>query len=235
MRDVQNVIEVIRKVDTFNVVEKFVSINGEAAHAGELACFIRFAGCNLNCSYCDTAWANKKEVPHEVLTCEEINEYILSSKVFNVTLTGGEPLLQPDIGKLLYQLSKNDGLRIEVETNGSIDVSKYFDIGDNIEFTIDYKLPKSGMSDKMCLDNFENARSVDTVKFVVSDYNDLVEAKRVIDDYGLADKTRVYLSSAFNSITPKDIVTFMIENNMNMVRIQLQMHKYIWEPDRKGV
>ena len=70
MRDVQNVIEVIRKVDTFNVVEKFVSINGEAAHAGELACFIRFAGCNLNCSYCDTAWANKKEVPHEVLTCE---------------------------------------------------------------------------------------------------------------------------------------------------------------------
>lgn len=235
MRDVQNVIEVIRKVDTFNVVEKFVSINGEAAHAGELACFIRFAGCNLNCSYCDTAWANKKEVPHEVLTCEEINEYILSSKVFNVTLTGGEPLLQPDIGKLLYQLSKNDGLRIEVETNGSIDVSKYFDIGDNIEFTIDYKLSKSGMSDKMCLDNFENARSVDTVKFVVSDYNDLVEAKRVIDDYGLADKTRVYLSSAFNSITPKDIVTFMIENNMNMVRIQLQMHKYIWEPDRKGV
>ena len=200
-----------------------------------LACFIRFAGCNLNCSYCDTAWANKKEVPHEVLTCEEINEYILSSKVFNVTLTGGEPLLQPDIGKLLYQLSKNDGLRIEVETNGSIDVSKYFDIGDNIEFTIDYKLPKSGMSDKMCLDNFENARSVDTVKFVVSDYNDLVEAKRVIDDYGLADKTRVYLSSAFNIITPKDIVAFMIENNMNKVRIQLQMHKYIWEPDRKGV
>lgn len=235
MCDVQNVIEVIRKVDTFNVVEKFVSINGEAAHAGELACFIRFAGCNLNCSYCDTAWANKKEVPHEVLTCEEINEYILSSKVFNVTLTGGEPLLQPCIDKLLYQLSKNDGLRIEVETNGSLDVSKYFDIGDNIEFTIDYKLPKSGMSDKMCLDNFENARSVDTVKFVVSDYNDLVEAKRVIDDYGLADKTRVYLSSAFNSITPKDIVTFMIENNMNKVRIQLQMHKYIWEPDRKGV
>lgn len=235
MRDVQNVIEVIRKVDTFNVVEKFVSINGEAVHAGELACFIRFAGCNLNCSYCDTAWANKKEVSHEVLTCEEINEYILSSKVFNVTLTGGEPLLQPCIDKLLYQLSKNDGLRIEVETNGSLDVSKYFDIGDNIEFTIDYKLPKSGMSDKMCLDNFENARSVDTVKFVVSDYNDLVEAKRVIDDYGLADKTRVYLSSAFNSITPKDIVTFMIENNMNKVRIQLQMHKYIWEPDRKGV
>lgn len=222
-------------MDTFNVVEKFVSINGEAAHAGELACFIRFAGCNLNCSYCDTAWANKKEVPYEVLTCEEINEYILSSKVFNVTLTGGEPLLQPCIGKLLYQLSKNDDLRIEVETNGSIDVSKYFDIGDNIEFTMDYKLPESGMSEKMCLDNFENIRPMDTVKFVVSDYNDLVEAKKVIDYYGLADKTRVYLSSAFNIITPKDIVAFMIENNMNKVRIQLQMHKYIWEPDRKGV
>lgn len=222
-------------MDTFNVVEKFVSINGEAAHAGELACFIRFAGCNLNCSYCDTAWANKKDVLFEALTCEEIYDYILRSGVCNVTLTGGEPLLQPDIDKLLYRLSENDGLRIEVETNGSIDVSKYFDIGNNIEFTIDYKLPKSGMSDKMCLDNYKNARPVDAVKFVVSDYNDLVEAKKVIDYYGLADKTRVYLSSAFNIITPKDIVTFMIENNMNKVRIQLQMHKYIWEPDRKGV
>lgn len=223
------------KMDTFNVVEKFVSINGEAAHAGELACFIRFTGCNLNCSYCDTAWANKKDVLFEALTSEEIYDYILRSGVFNVTLTGGEPLLQPDIDKLLCKLSKNHDLRIEVETNGSIDVSKYFDIGKNIEFTIDYKLPKSGMSDKMCLDNYKNARPVDAVKFVVSDYNDLVEAKKVIDYYRLADKTRVYLSSAFNIITPKDIVAFMMENNMNKVRIQLQMHKYIWEPDRKGV
>ncbi|MCM1082687.1 MAG: putative 7-carboxy-7-deazaguanine synthase QueE [Clostridium sp.] len=222
-------------MDTFHVVEKFVSINGEAAYAGELACFIRFAGCNLNCGYCDTAWANKKDVLFESLTSEELYDYIVRSEVFNVTLTGGEPLLQPDIDKLLSKLSKNDNLRVEVETNGSIDVSSYFHIGDNIEFTIDYKLPKSGMSDKMCLDNFKKARFKDTVKFVVSDYNDLVEAKKVIDDYGLTDKTKVYLSSAFNSITPKDIVAFMIENNMNKVRIQLQMHKYIWEPDRKGV
>ncbi len=222
-------------MDTFNVVEKFVSINGEAAHAGELACFIRFAGCNLNCSYCDTAWANKQDVLSEALTCEEIYDYIVRSGVFNVTLTGGEPLLQPDIDKLLYKLSQNHNLRTEVETNGSIDVSEYFGLGGNIEFTIDYKLPGSGMSDKMCLNNFKNVRPVDTVKFVVSDYNDLEEAKKVIDYYGLADKTRVYLSSAFNIITPRDIVAFMIENNMNKVRIQLQMHKYIWEPDRKGV
>ena len=222
-------------MDTFNVVEKFVSINGEAAHAGELACFIRFAGCNLNCSYCDTAWANKQDVLSEALTCEEIYDYIVRSGVFNVTLTGGEPLLQPDIDKLLYKLSQNHNLRTEVDTNGSIDVSEYFGLGGNIEFTIDYKLPGSGMSDKMCLNNFKNVRPVDTVKFVVSDYNDLEEAKKVIDYYGLADKTRVYLSSAFNIITPRDIVAFMIENNMNKVRIQLQMHKYIWEPDRKGV
>lgn len=222
-------------MDTFNVVEKFVSINGEAAHAGELACFIRFAGCNLNCSYCDTAWANKQDVLSEALTCEEIYDYIVRSGVFNVTLTGGEPLLQPDIDNLLYKLSQNHNLRTEVETNGSIDVSEYFGLGGNIEFTIDYKLPGSGMSDKMCLNNFKNVRPVDTVKFVVSDYNDLEEAKKVIDYYGLADKTRVYLSSAFNIITPRDIVAFMIENNMNKVRIQLQMHKYIWEPDRKGV
>lgn len=165
-------------MDTFKVVEKFVSINGEAAHAGEIACFIRFAGCNLNCSYCDTAWANKQDVLSEALTCEEIYDYIVRSGVFNVTLTGGEPLLQPDIDKLLYKLSQNHNLRTEVETNGSIDVSEYFGLGGNIEFTIDYKLPGSGMSDKMCLNNFKNVRPVDTVKFVVSDYNDLEEAKK---------------------------------------------------------
>ncbi len=222
-------------MSTFHVVEKFVSINGEARHAGELACFIRFAGCNLNCSYCDTRWANEKNVPFEYVTSEEIYDYILSKGIYNVTLTGGEPLLQDNIEELLCMLSKNKALRVEIETNGSIDISKYFDIGDNIEFTVDYKLFGSGMENKMCLSNFKNIRACDTVKFVVSDYGDLVRSKEIIDRYGLTEKTKVYISSAFNKIMPRDIVSFMIDNKMNKVRMQLQMHKYIWEPDRKGV
>ena len=219
----------------FKVVEKFVSINGEARCAGELACFIRFAGCNLNCSYCDTKWANEKNAPYEILSEEEIYGYIKDTNVKNVTLTGGEPLIQDNIKRLITMLSRDKSLRIEVETNGAVDLKEYYDIGDNVTFTVDYKLPKSGMEDKMCMDNFKNIRSTDTVKFVVSDYNDLLKTKEIIDRYELDKKTMVYISACFREIKNEDIVKFMIDNNMNSVRLQLQIHKYIWSPDKKGV
>lgn len=219
----------------FKVVEKFVSINGEAKAAGELACFIRFAGCNLNCSYCDTKWANEICAPYEIMSEEEIYAYIKDTGVNNVTLTGGEPLLQENIYRLLALLSKDKALRIEVETNGAINLSKYIDIGDNITFTLDYKLPGSGMEQHMIMDNYSLIRKNDTVKFVVSDENDLYVAKNIIEEYNLIERATVYLSSSFRQIEPKDIVEFMIDNNLNGIKLQLQMHKYIWEPDRKGV
>ena len=89
----------------YNVVEKFVSINGESKFAGQLAVFIRFRGCNLNCVYCDTKWANTADAPAEQMTKEEIYDYIKSTGVRNVTLTGGEPLLQKGIQELLEYFS----------------------------------------------------------------------------------------------------------------------------------
>lgn len=219
----------------FKVVEKFVSINGEARCAGELACFIRFAGCNLNCSYCDTKWANEYKAPYEIMSEEELYAYIKDTGVNNVTLTGGEPLIQENIGRLLKLLSKDKTLRIEIETNGAVCLKDFIDIGKNITFTLDYKLPGSGMESFMVMDNYNLLRESDTVKFVVSDYRDLEVAKNVIKDYNLAKRVAVYLSSSFGEIKPSDIVDYMIDNNMNGVKLQLQMHKYIWEPDRKGV
>lgn len=219
----------------FKVVEKFVSINGEAKCAGELACFIRFAGCNLNCSYCDTKWANEKNAPYEIMSEEEIYAYIKETEIKNVTLTGGEPLLQENMGRLLKILSKDKELRIEIETNGGVALDEFIDIGDNITFTMDYKLPGSGMNSYMIMDNYRLLRNSDTVKFVVSDKNDLNVAKKIIEDYNLINRVTVYLSSSFTRIEPRDIVDYMIDNNMNGVKLQLQMHKYIWEPDRKGV
>ena len=166
---------------------------------------------------------------------EEIYAYIKDTGVNNVTLTGGEPLLQENIYRLLALLSKDKTLRIEVETNGAINLSKYIDIGDNITFTLDYKLPGSGMEQHMIMDNYSLIRKNDTVKFVVSDENDLYVAKNVIEEYNLIERATVYLSSSFRQIEPKDIVEFMIDNNLNGIKLQLQMHKYIWEPDRKGV
>ena len=99
---------------TYPIVEKFISINGEGTRCGQLSVFIRFAGCNLNCSFCDTRWANKSDVPCENLSAQQIYEYILSTKVTNITLTGGEPLLVPGILTLLEKLSKDESLYVEI-------------------------------------------------------------------------------------------------------------------------
>lgn len=223
------------KMGKYKVVEKFISINGEAKRAGELACFIRFAGCNLNCSYCDTKWANEKNAPYEIMSEEEIYNYIKQSKVNNVTLTGGEPFLQENIDRLIRLLSKDKALNIEIETNGAVNVEKFSQIGENVSLTLDYKLPGSGMEKFMILDNYKFLTGKDTVKFVVSNKEDLDVTKKIINDYDLLNKVTVYISSAFGEIKPADIVEYMIENNMNQAKLQLQMHKYIWEPDRKGV
>lgn len=219
----------------FKVVEKFISINGEGRCAGELAVFIRFAGCNLNCSYCDTKWANEADAPYEILSEEEIYAYIKENNINNVTLTGGEPLLQENIRRLIRLLSKDKALRIEVETNGAVSLEEYIDIGENVTFTLDYKLPGSKMNHMMVMENYNLLRCNDTVKFVVSDREDLDKARDVIEEYKLTEKVAVYLSSSFGIIKPEDIVNYMMEHNMNKVKLQLQMHKYIWDPNKKGV
>lgn len=222
-------------MEKYRVVEKFVSINGEAKAAGELACFIRFAGCNLDCSYCDTKWANSKDVSYEIMSKEDIYNYIKETGVRNVTLTGGEPLIQENIEALIRMLAADKTLRIELETNGSVPIAKYADIGDNVVFTLDYKLPGSGMDCHMATDNYSYIGKKDAVKFVVSDERDLDCAREVINRFNLDEITTVYLSSSFSRIEPKDIVDYMIEHGMNKVKLQLQLHKYIWEPDKKGV
>lgn len=222
-------------MEKFHVVENFVSINGEGRRAGQLAHFIRFAGCNLSCEYCDTKWANEANVPFKEYSSEKIYQLIKEKSVKNITLTGGEPLLQKNIKKLLNLLQKDENLRIEIETNGSVDVEPFFG-KDNLTFTLDYKLSVSGMEDKMYLPNYEKVRSIDTVKFVIGSREDLLRSKEVIERYGLIEKgCGIYLSPCFGTIEPSEMVDFLVEQNMNDVNIQLQLHKFIWDPDKKGV
>jgi 7-carboxy-7-deazaguanine synthase len=219
----------------FKVVEKFVSINGEGRLCGQLAIFIRFAGCNLNCSYCDTAWANEKNVSYELMSSKDIYEYIKSTQVRNVTLTGGEPLLQQGIIELLEMLAKDQELHVEIETNGSVLLDKFLNIENPPSFTMDYKLPSSNMENRMALDNFYYLASKDTVKFVSGSIEDLEKAKEIINKYNLIDKTSVYLSPVFGEINLNSVVEFMINNKMNGVNLQVQLHKIIWEPSKRGV
>ncbi|SKB79238.1 7-carboxy-7-deazaguanine synthase [Lachnospiraceae bacterium] len=215
------------------VVEKFVSINGEGVKAGEPAVFIRFQGCNLACTYCDTKWANEKNCPYTDETPAEIAEYVASTGITNVTLTGGEPLLQKDIRELITVLI-NNGNEVEIETNGAVDIEPF--TGDpRPSFTMDYKLPGSGCEKGMIFTNFSHLTSRDTVKFVAGSHEDLVRAKEVIDMYDLTHRCHVYISPIFGSIEPVEIVEFITGNRMNGVRLQLQIHKVIWDPEKRGV
>ena len=240
------------------VVEKFTSINGEGTRAGELAVFIRFKGCNLRCSYCDTMWANEPDCQYKEETPEEILNYVLETGIRNVTLTGGEPLIQAGIDKLIAQLLIS-GRNVEIETNGSVDINKvrenvegnlttamngqvindiYDKVNDEmgrLSMTADYKLAGSNMEQYMKLDNFNNLQNQDTVKFVVSSEEDLKRALEIIRQYNLTEKCYVYFSPVFGKIEPVTIVDFMKDNLINGARVQLQLHKFIWSPDKKGV
>jgi 7-carboxy-7-deazaguanine synthase len=222
-------------MSTYNIAEKFVSINGEGKLAGQLAVFIRFTKCNLNCSYCDTKWANSDDAPFETMTEDDIYKYIKQTGVKNITLTGGEPLIQPDIEVLLKKLSADTSVHAEIETNGSVSVEPFADIPNRPSFTLDYKLGGSGMESHMLTENYRFIDKRDTVKFVVSSESDLDRAREIITEYDLDKICSVYLSPVFGRIEPAEIVEYMIKHKMNDVNVQLQLHKFIWDPNKRGV
>ena len=219
----------------YRIAETFISVNGEGTRSGQLALFIRFAGCNLNCSYCDTAWANEEDTPVCIRTEEEICELTAQSGIRNVTITGGEPLIQPGMHELLTKISAGKDLRIEIETNGSVSLSSYSDLPPNVSFTLDYKLKGSGQEASMQTDNLKLLRMQDTVKFVVSDREDLEHAHAIIREYDLSGRCHIMISPVFGRIRPEKIVEYMKEKRLNDVNLQLQIHKVIWNPMTKGV
>ena len=219
----------------YDVVEIFISINGEGPLAGQLAVFIRMKGCNLSCSYCDTKWANETDAPAREMTANQIYQTILESGIKNVTLTGGEPLYRPFIKELLKLLASDSSLHIEIETNGSINLEPFCDSGTSVSFTMDYKLSCSNMEQKMCLNNFSILEPKDTVKFVVGSLADCQKAFEIIQSYQLEGRCHVYLSPVFGMIEPSQIVEFMKQNKMNGINLQIQMHKVIWDPEERGV
>ncbi len=223
----------------YRVIEKFISINGEGLFAGQPAAFIRFAGCNLRCDYCDTKYAQAGDSYNEVLDKEQISSYIAESGVHCVTLTGGEPLLRGGMAELCECICDNNAVRIEIETNGSTDISAIAALRterkQNISFTMDYKLPSSGMESFMRKENFQLLSEGDTVKFVVSSQEDLERAKKVIFQYDLYKRCHTVFSPVFGRIEPNEIVEFVINNRLMSSRVQLQIHKIIWDPEKRGV
>ncbi|MBO7367634.1 MAG: putative 7-carboxy-7-deazaguanine synthase QueE [Paludibacteraceae bacterium] len=213
------------------VVEKFISIDGEGPTAGALSMFVRFAGCNLRCAWCDTSYAWDTTADVTEMSASDIADYIKSTGIGHVTITGGEPLLQPGLIGLLSRLAD---YQVHIETNGAIPVEQ-FRIGDNIHFVIDYKLPDSGMEERMHLPNLASVRKADAYKFVIASNRDLDKAVKIVRQYNLEEKTQVYFSTVFGKMEPAVVVERMKNEKFNGVKIQLQLHKYIWNPQRKGV
>lgn len=236
------------KNETLPVAERFVSINGEGLHAGRLSAFIRFTGCDLACSYCDTVWARDVAAAADHLTVEELVDWAFAQQTACITLTGGEPLQQPlltDLVKALLAREDEFPRVIEVETNGAHSITDIIALREKgpatkrpwnrLGITLDCKLPSSGMAGAMVAENFASVGADDAVKFVCGDADDLRAAKRLIDAEGLTLRTNVLISPVFGALEPAVIVDFMKENGMQRERLQLQLHKIIWPNVEKGV
>ena len=232
---------------TMPVAERFVSINGEGACAGKLAAFIRFTGCNLRCGYCDTMWANAPSAAAQGETPEQLAAWVRQTGVECVTLTGGEPVLQPLLPQLVERLLGEPGpggcgLRVEIETNGAADLGELAalrtrignDAPGELTFTVDWKLPSSGMEQRMLPANFRLLDARDTVKFVCG-RGDLPRVLEVARQLDLPGRVPVYLSPCFGDIEPARIVEFMQENRMTWATAQVQLHKVIWPDVERGV
>lgn len=207
------------------VNEIFDSIEGEGKRVGELATFIRLAGCNLRCSYCDTTYAFAEK---HMMGLQDI---LAKVHYPAVTLTGGEPLMQ-EVRPLLEALKSHT---VNVETNGSIDISRYFDL-DNVFFTVDFKCGTSGETSKMLPYNFKHLRKRDVLKFVVGSHEDLVQAKNLyLFHYDNLRNRQIFVSPVFGQIEPAEIVDFLKAEGLRKWRVQLQLHKFIWDPEKRGV
>lgn len=127
------------------------------------------------------------------------------------------------------------GYSVEIETNGSVDIAPFINGMNRPIFTLDYKLPGSNMENKMNLNNYQYLTKVDVVKFVIGDLEDLNRTKQIIDKYDLSNNVKVYFSPVFDKIEPSVIVDYMIKHHLNNITLQLQLHKFIWDVNKRGV
>ena len=216
---------------TLKIYETFSSIQGESTHAGIPCFFIRLAQCNLRCSYCDTKRAQTLRNSRET-DVDDLAGQAARSGLELVEITGGEPMLQAQgVCELAERLIRN-GHTVLIETNGSCDLSP---LPPEVIRIVDWKTPSSGESDKMFLPNFSALRQIDEVKFVLSDETDYRFALEKIERHHLAEQTpNILFSPVYGALAGADLVQWMLRDRVK-ARLNLQIHKYIWDPNREGV
>ncbi|MGE5314240.1 MAG: radical SAM protein [Acidobacteriota bacterium] len=215
---------------TLNINEIFYSIQGESTRAGEPCTFIRLQGCGLRCAWCDTPYALDLHERSETLSIDEIASRVDAVGCGLVEITGGEPLEQENVYGLM-ELLCNNGYTVLIETGGYKDISR---IDRRVKRIVDFKCPSSGMSKRNLFDNAHVLAAGDEVKFVIGSEEDYAWSKSVMAEYGLSEKATVLMSPVFGAITPLQLSEWILRDRLP-VRFQLQMHKFIWPPDKRGV
>ena len=214
--------------DHLVVNEIFYSVQGESTHAGRPCAFVRLTACNLRCNYCDTEYAfyeGRRMMVAEVV--EQVEGYGCPL----VEITGGEPLLQEGVYRLCAALLEA-GLQVMIETSGAADVSR---LDPRVIKIMDLKCPGSGEAGRNLWSNLRHLTARDEVKFVISDRADYEWTRAVIAEHALEQRVNaVLLSPAFGRIDTASLAAWMLEDRLP-ARLQLQMHKYIWPPNARGV
>ncbi len=213
-----------------DVSEIFYSIQGESTWAGVPTVFIRLAGCNLNCAWCDTTYAQKPNGNY--YTIEELQNIVSNYGVKVVEVTGGEPMLQPGTPVLMKVLLEN-GYRVLLETNGSVSLKN---TPPGVVKIMDIKCPSSGMEDRILWENLKYLNPFnDEIKFVIADKTDYDYAVAIIQEKDLHKYCRAILFSPILDRLPPGKLAHWILNDKLNVRLQLQLHKVIWGNNVRGV
>jgi 7-carboxy-7-deazaguanine synthase len=210
------------------VHEVYRSVQGESTFAGLPCVFVRAAVCSQRCSYCDT--------PHAFTQGERMSRSAVLDRVLAfgcplVELTGGEPLLQPDVFPLMTELC-DAGKTVLLETSGAHDVGP---VDPRVHVIMDLKCPDSGESHRNRWANLEVLKPSDQIKFVVASRRDWEWVESVIREHRLDGRFVCLVSGAFGGVGPVELVGWLLASGLHRVRMQLQMHKYIWDPAARGV
>jgi 7-carboxy-7-deazaguanine synthase len=207
--------------------EIFHSIQGESSKSGLACVFVRLTYCNLRCTYCDTEYAFYEG---EDKSIEEIINEVKKYNCKLVEVTGGEPLVQKECLDLMKRLC-DEGFEVMLETGGSLPIKV---VDERVQIIMDLKCPSSKMEKNNLYENINFLKPADELKFVIGNREDYDWSKEIISKYDLKEKTEILFSVVFGELEPVILVDWILEDKLD-VRYQLQMHKYIWHPETKGV
>ncbi|MZQ85256.1 radical SAM protein [Paenibacillus sp. 5J-6] len=219
------------------MVEIFETVEGEGTRAGFPTVFVRLFGCNLRCTWCDTKYSYPPAEAENVMTIAEIISKVSSFRSRHICLTGGEPLLYGEkslaLIDALAELEQVDDLHIE--TNGAIDLAMFVErvSSPKVRYIMDFKLPDSGEMEQMIVSNFGLLREQDELKFVIGSEHDFRTAVDVLEKY--PTKALPMFSPVWETMPPHKLVQHMLEAGLSKVKLNMQLHKIIWDPAMRGV